>query len=127
MGRQSAENRKTHTSIQGIRSSNPLKILCWTYYKTDNSLRSNNLFYNIAQNFQKKELLIPFIGVFVFLFSALCLYSYGGKTLKLNFNSFNKLITKRLHLPVRSFVPGKVPSSFRVKLPSGRCSLIYIY
>jgi hypothetical protein len=46
--------------FQGIRSSNSLNILCWTYYKTDNSLRSDNQLYNIAQNFQRKELLMPF-------------------------------------------------------------------
>ena len=46
--------------FQGIRSPNSLKILCWTYYQTDNSLRSNNLFDNIAQKLQRKGLLIPF-------------------------------------------------------------------
>ncbi len=39
---------------------NFLNILCWTSYQTDNSLRSNNLFDKIAQNIQKKGLLIPF-------------------------------------------------------------------
>jgi hypothetical protein len=46
--------------FQGIRSPNSLDILRLSYDKTDNSLRSNNLIYHIAQNIQRKGLLIPF-------------------------------------------------------------------
>jgi hypothetical protein len=46
--------------FQGIRSPNSLNTLCLACYKTDNSLRSNNLLYNIAQSIQRKGLLIPF-------------------------------------------------------------------
>ena len=59
-GRQKVQTRKRMLQFQGIRSPNSLEILCWTYYQTDNSLRSDNLFDNIAQNFQRKGLLIPF-------------------------------------------------------------------
>ncbi len=47
---------KLMLQFQGIRSPNSLDILCLTYYKTDNSLRSDNPFYNIAQNTQRKGL-----------------------------------------------------------------------
>ncbi|MDF2870014.1 MAG: hypothetical protein K0R05_1589 [Anaerocolumna sp.] len=46
--------------LQCIRSPNSLKILCLTYPQTDNSLRSNNLLEDIAQNLQRKGLLIHF-------------------------------------------------------------------
>ncbi len=51
---------KLMLQFQGIRSPNSLDILRLTYDKTDNSLRSNNLFYHIAKNIQRKGLLIPF-------------------------------------------------------------------
>ena len=34
--------------FQGIRSPNSLYVFCLAYYKTDNSPRSDNLFYNKA-------------------------------------------------------------------------------
>ena len=41
--------------FQGIRSPGSMNILCLTSYKPDNSLRSNNLLYKIAQNFHRKD------------------------------------------------------------------------
>ncbi len=54
------KTEKLMLQFQGIRSPNSLDILRLTYDKTDNSLRSNNLIYHIAQNIQRKGLLIPF-------------------------------------------------------------------
>ena len=56
----STNQKKLMLQFQGISSPNSLIILCLAYYKPDNSLRSDNLLYNIAQNIQRKGLLMPF-------------------------------------------------------------------